>query len=207
MDGAAPVRLGTGEPQALSPDGKWVLGFIDSAPTQVVLYPTGVGQPRSLPGGNLLHQLGAFFADGKRILLVAAEANHSPRTYVQDLRSGKLQPLTPEGIMGKLLSPDERFLVVSNCQHEWFLYSLENGKMQTIPGIEEEETPIRFTSDGKALFTSLPRNPEAFIYRVEVVTVSLWMPFPAIGRARLKLFPNTLPIWLKIPLCLSQTSM
>jgi eukaryotic-like serine/threonine-protein kinase len=170
MDGAAPVRLGTGEPQALSPDGKWVLGFIDSAPTQVVLYPTGVGQPRSLPGGNLLHQVGAFFADGKRILLVAAEANHSPRTYVQDLWSGKLQPLTPEGIMGKLLSPDERFLVVSNSQHEWFLYSLENGKMQPIPGIEEEETPIRFTSDGKALFTSLPRNPEAFIYRVEVVT-------------------------------------
>ena len=101
---------------------------------------------------------------------VLRNPNHGPRTYVQDLWSGKLQPLTPEGIMGKLLSPDERFLVVSNSQHEWFLYSLENGKMQPIPGIEEEETPIRFTSDGKALFTSLPRNPEAFIYRVEVVT-------------------------------------
>ena len=81
-----------------------------------------------------------------------------------------MRPLTPEGITGKLLSPDDKLLVVNDPEHKWFLYELDDAAMRPLPGIEEGEEPIRFTSDGRALFTARLKKPEAFIYRLELAT-------------------------------------
>ena len=52
LDGAPAVRLGDGVPLALSPDKQWVLST-PVAGDRLVLLPTGVGQPRTLPAGPL----------------------------------------------------------------------------------------------------------------------------------------------------------
>ena len=45
--GSPAIRLGTGLANAISDDGKWVIaGDVTTAPTQLVLIPTGTGQPR-----------------------------------------------------------------------------------------------------------------------------------------------------------------
>src|SRR5262249_23823395 len=52
-DGSPAVRLGGGQGVAISPDGKWALALIHKlTDPQILLYPTGPGQPRpvSLPG-------------------------------------------------------------------------------------------------------------------------------------------------------------
>src|SRR5581483_4419229 len=60
-DGAPAIRLGTGEPQALSPDGKWALvQRLSPAPAQFVLLPTGAGESRQVTQDEITHLAGAF---------------------------------------------------------------------------------------------------------------------------------------------------
>src|SRR5208337_1926048 len=47
-DGSPAVRLGEGTAVALSPDGKWVIAEPQGTPAQLVLLPTGAGEPKPL---------------------------------------------------------------------------------------------------------------------------------------------------------------
>ena len=40
------VRLGDGNAQGISPDGKWALSIVPPSPMRLMLYPTGAGEPR-----------------------------------------------------------------------------------------------------------------------------------------------------------------
>ena len=98
MDGAAPVKLGEGAALALSRDGRWVLTcLIRSTPTQIVLLPTGAGEPRTFPKDEIEHGsgiLGTFLPDGKNILFVGHEPGRPTRVFVQDLAGGAAKPVT-----------------------------------------------------------------------------------------------------------------
>ncbi|HTK78522.1 MAG TPA: protein kinase, partial [Gemmataceae bacterium] len=80
-DGAPAVRLGDGNPQELSPDGKWALTIVPSgSSTRVVLLPTGAGEPRQVEVGTLQVFGGGFIPpDGKRIAIAASEPGHGVR--------------------------------------------------------------------------------------------------------------------------------
>src|SRR5438552_15502776 len=57
-DGSNAKRLGEGKALALSPDGQWALALQQhSVPAQLILFPTGLGQPKPLPRGTI----GEFF--------------------------------------------------------------------------------------------------------------------------------------------------
>ena len=60
------VRLGEGQAQDLSRSGKWALGSPDLS-QQMVLYPTGAGEPRRLERGGLRLRLREVLPDGKRV--------------------------------------------------------------------------------------------------------------------------------------------
>src|SRR5438876_2294269 len=61
------VRLGQGSARALSPDGQWALVQRQNlSPPDFVLLPTGVGQQRAVPTGNVSPSFGQFLPDGKR---------------------------------------------------------------------------------------------------------------------------------------------
>ena len=49
MDGSPAVPMGPGERFALSSDGRWVLNWTSSAPSQLSLIPTGPGTPSTIP--------------------------------------------------------------------------------------------------------------------------------------------------------------
>src|SRR4030095_7064299 len=51
-DGSPAVRLGEGNGQALSPDGKLVISVPITPPYRIVLLPTGAGQPPRPDGGR-----------------------------------------------------------------------------------------------------------------------------------------------------------
>ena len=56
VDGTSAVRVGDGDGIAVSPDGEWVLSMIP--PQQLILLPTGAGQPRQLTLGRISDQDG-----------------------------------------------------------------------------------------------------------------------------------------------------
>ena len=176
-DGSPAVRLGEGSASRISPDGKWVLSQLPGSDQPLRLIPTGTGDARDITHSKLEHANPAWFPDGKRILFIGIEPAHGPRDYILDVETGKEQPLTPEGTRGTVLSPDGRFVVVTDAHREQHVWSLDNGSSQPIKGLDESERAFAWTADGKELYVT-PIRGAGILPR----TVSLLDP--ASGRRR-----------------------
>jgi serine/threonine protein kinase len=175
MDGSnEPVRLGQGKAHALSPDGKWALAVQEGSPPQLVLLPTGPGEPRMLPRGgiNEYYYL-SWFPDGQQILFTGlVELGHGLRSYVQDISGGQPQPITEEGIIALLVSPDRKRLVVwapdKGPDGKYYLSPIDGTKSTPIPGLEMGEVPIRWSTDGQALYVRASDDFTTNIYRIDL---------------------------------------
>jgi DNA-binding winged helix-turn-helix (wHTH) protein/Tol biopolymer transport system component len=156
-DGSPAVRLGDGLPQRFSPDGKWVLtdypwGIHPTAAPQLVLLPTGAGQPVTLTHDEISHHFATFLPDGKKFVFEGSEPGHAPRNWVQDVGGAKPVPITPEGTVGKSLSPDGKLLAAADAKGKFLLYPIDGSQPRGLSGIEPEEEIIGWSSDGKDLF-------------------------------------------------------
>jgi Tol biopolymer transport system component len=174
-DGSPALRLGDGEDVALSPDGKWVLAARSRfSPAPLILLPTGAGEPRSLPKDSINHEpeLGAFLPDGRRIIFVGSDAGHDRRTWVQDLDGGRARPITPEGVVGTVLSPDGRFIAARASDQRTALYPLEGGPAHPVEGLDPNDEILRWSADPRFLYVGANpgRRPTARIDRLEVAT-------------------------------------
>jgi serine/threonine protein kinase/Tol biopolymer transport system component len=149
-DGSPAVRLGGGEAEALSPDGKWVLAQrLDPAPAQLILFPTGAGDVQVVTHDAITHLAGRFMPDGKRIVFNGFAAGRQPRVYIQDLEGGTAKPVTPEGVATSLLlvSPDGTEIVAQRK-----LYPLAGGDPRPITSLDPLDGIIRWTTDGRGLY-------------------------------------------------------
>ena len=158
MDGSnEPVRLGQAKPFALSPDGKRVLAVEGTSRPQLVLLSSGPGQPVLLPRGEIIeYHYPAWFPDGQHILFTGLVQGHPLRSFIQDVSGGEPQPITEEGIIAFLVSPDGKRLVVwapdQTPDGKYYLSPIDGSKSTAIPGLELGETPIRWSADGRSLY-------------------------------------------------------
>jgi Tol biopolymer transport system component len=185
-DGSPAVRLGDGQACGLSPDGKWVLAVRPQPPpAQLVLIPTGAGEPRNLTNDVIFHRTGAWFPDGKRVLFVGNDPGKGPRLWVQDLQGGPPHAISADEGKGTLwmtwrpISPDGKTVV-------WFygrflLYPTDGGEPRPIPGLIEGEIPIGWTSDGQAIYVRDVRQTPTHVSRLDVSTGRRqpWKEIPA----------------------------
>jgi len=186
MDGSPAVRLGEGEALALSPDGKWVLAaLVRSSPVSLILLPSGAGEARPFPKDSINHERGprgvaSFFPDGRQIIFVGSEPGHARRSWIQNLDGGRPRPVSPEGVVGALLSPDGRFFVARGPDQEPALYPVEAGPPRPIKGLEPSDRMLGRSADGKLLFVRpLGRSLTARVYSVDVASGrrELWKEF------------------------------
>jgi Tol biopolymer transport system component/predicted Ser/Thr protein kinase len=189
MDGSPAVRLGEGLAQTLSPDSRWALAVIHpSLEPQVVLYPTGTGQTRTLPLEGLVTQMAQWLPDGKQILLNAREPGHGLRLYLQDVSGAKPRAISPEGYrtFRRGVSPDGKFAAVTSPDRKPYLYPIAGGEPSAIPGLTAGDSPVSWSSDGRFLYVYRRQELPAKVYRLEVATgrKELWrelMPSDAAG--------------------------
>ncbi len=155
LDDSPAVRLGDGLALAISPDGKWVLTcLLRPTPAQVMLLPTGAGEPKTFPKDSIDHANGgfaAFLPDGKRIVFVGKEPGRPARVFIQDLAGGAARPVTPEGVVASLLSPNGESLLI-RTEQGFALTPLDGGPSRAIFGLEAEDRPLRWASGGRGLF-------------------------------------------------------
>jgi Tol biopolymer transport system component len=168
------VRLGDGNAHALSPDGKWALAIVRSTTDpQIVIYPVGAGQTRTIPRAGVRAQTAAWLADGHRIILQANEPGRGSRLYLQELASGAIHALSPEGYRaaGRLaVSPDEKSVPVVGPDRKSYLFPLQGGKPVALAGATYEDRWIGWTPDGRFLFLYRVGEIPAKVYRLEVAS-------------------------------------
>ncbi len=190
MDGSPAVRLGEGTAWGLSPDGNWAISIIrpDSDRRQMVVVPTGVGEPKIIPRDGLTVLEAAWLPDGKRILFSATEPGRGVRLYVRDLAGGKPRALTPEGysLFPRTVSPDGKLVAVRGPDRRLYLYPVEGGEPTALVGLTSDDRPVGFTPDGRFLYVFRLGEVPAKVYRYGVASgrKELWkelMPADAAG--------------------------
>jgi eukaryotic-like serine/threonine-protein kinase len=171
-DGSPAVRLGDGLSLALSPDGKWALSSRGDNQADLFLLSTGPGDPRPLPGHNIVHGSACWFSDGRRILVSGTETNHGSRLYVQDIDVDKITAVTPEGTNGLsfALAPDGSSVAAIGPDDKGYLFPIPSGDPQLIKGLQPGEVPVAWTTDGHSLYVYRGGDLPSKVYRLEVAT-------------------------------------
>jgi len=173
-DGSPAVHLGDGLPRQFSPDGKWVLtdypgGIRPTSAPQLLLLPTGAGQPQSLTHDSISHYWATLLPDGKRLLFEGYEPGRARRNWVESVSGGKPTPITPEGTVGHQVSPDGKLLAAIDSDRRFWLYPMDGGQPKALSGIEPGEDAIRWSADDEYLFVASDTIP-AEVHRVGVIT-------------------------------------
>src|SRR5262249_9220116 len=153
-DGSPATRLGEGGATALSPDGKWALGFVGtSGDPQMILYPTGVGEPRRPSSAGLKVQMADWLPDGKTLVVAGSEPGHGNRLYQMDLAGGKPRAFSPEGYrcIRHGVSPDGKLVVAIGPDQRYYLYPVAGGEPQPVPGVVPQDRIECWTADSRSL--------------------------------------------------------
>jgi len=155
LDGSDPVRIGTGEAQKFSPDGKWVLSVRHGPPARVMILPTGPGEPREISTGPVAVTDARWFPDNTLLVIVGSEPGHARRGFVADTRGAVPRPFTPEGITFTsnmlAVSPDASRVVLRAPDGRVMLYETSNGTATPVAGLAASEMPIGWTADGASV--------------------------------------------------------
>jgi serine/threonine protein kinase/Tol biopolymer transport system component len=168
-DGSPVIRLGEGVACDLSKDGRWALAFIPTSPMQLMLYPTGAGQPKQLSRGAINDYTSAqLFRDNRRVLSCGREIGHGDRCYVQDISGGSPSPVTPEGTLGGIPSPDGKSVLARASDGSFSIYSLEGGATRSLPQVDPQEAVVGWTADGRSLLVSQYRKIPAPVEQVDL---------------------------------------
>ena len=170
-DGSPVVRLGEGCAVQFSPDGRWVLTTVSAAPEQLLLLPTGPGEPRRLDRGTIQNYIWTnYFPDGRRILICGREPAGPSGLYVQDLSGGKPRRIA-DGLFvtsSHLISPAGKTVAAVDGARRLVLLPVEGGSPRPLPGSTRGDFLLRW-ADENNLFISRGSVP-AEIFRVDVTT-------------------------------------
>jgi hypothetical protein len=166
-DGTAAVRLGDGYGLSLSPDQKWVLATTPVTPPRFWVIPTGAGEAVELKPTGVENFLPVgFTADSRQIVATANEPGHQPRDFSFDPSTGKLHPLTPEGVKGNV-SWDGRFVVARDGNAAQVI-PVDGSSTREIKGLQDKDRPIQIAADGSEIFVANFNGLTTNIYRVRI---------------------------------------
>jgi DNA-binding winged helix-turn-helix (wHTH) protein len=172
-DGSAPVILGSGGAQSVSPDGKWALSIVPPPNDQIVLLPTGAGSQRILeraPIKTYAYKGAKWLPDSSQIVFVGYEAGHGPQCYVQSVQAGKPRPFTPEGMLFCSVSPTGGIVALTEDFRALLYGSTSGEKPDKEFKFGRGEVPVGWTADSKFLYLVRTEEDPQIIERFEIAT-------------------------------------
>jgi hypothetical protein len=177
-DGALPKMLGEGLATALSPDGRWVSSIVPSSPPMLVLLPAAAGEHRRVDVGPIREITWAEWSpDGRTMVIAGAEPGRGTRLYVKSLGAGPPRSISPEGIVvryggGIPVSPDGKLVAAARePDNAVELYRTDGAAPpRPVAGLTADDVPLRWSADGRFLFTCPYARVPLRIFRVETAT-------------------------------------
>ena len=171
--GTPAVRLGEGRPWSISPDKKWVVATAgDALPLagQLVLLPTGAGEPKRYPPMKDAIESPTFLGNGKQIIFDVT-AGDSDRMYMMTLNTGKVKPALPEGVFGIVASLDGKYVVGSSVSDRSDkIYDLAGGSPRPIKGISERERVAAWGTPPLPLYVATRGGSVVNLFRLDPTT-------------------------------------
>jgi serine/threonine protein kinase/Tol biopolymer transport system component len=169
-DGSPAVRLGEGAVLAMSPDKQWVMSVLPTDPVRLMLYPTGAGTARRLDNNEFAGmRAAAFVGDNTGIIVCGNEPGRLGRCYTRPLAGGKFRPFTPEGVSGAVMSPDGQSIVARSAG-AYRQFSVSDGASQAVPGLTAKDQVLRYSPDGRFLWTKRTNAQPVRVEQVDIGT-------------------------------------
>jgi eukaryotic-like serine/threonine-protein kinase len=171
MDGSEPIRLGSGLPSGISPDGKWVISSSIKQPSSTVLLPTGAGQNVILGDSELDHGGGGrFLPNGKAIVILAAEARQDISTYLVPVDGSSPKRVGPPGFLWRAISPDSSRIAGVWLERSIILPIGSSSTPEDIPGVQPADRIVQWSADGHFLYTTRTSATSASVFRLNIKT-------------------------------------
>jgi Tol biopolymer transport system component len=179
MDGSAPVKIGSGRAQELSPDGKWALSITPSEPHHVLLFPTGPGESREIDVGDLDPNVATFVPRGLTVAVIG-ERNGSPAAVIVDVSSGTRSTLDLPELRGRAFSlrryvpthasPDGSLLAVQADDGKVLGWTLPNGDAaRELATLGDNEVFVGWSADPARIFVATWNGPKARIDAQDII--------------------------------------
>jgi len=177
-DGSPPLRLGDGAAYAISPDGKWVSGYVvdDNGLRRFVLFPTGAGEEITVDVPGLKPAAVFGWLGAQRYLVTGRIPDKKYQCFAWDAKQGTVKPVCPEGTPDRIEitpSPDgTRVLNAGIDGNGWFAYAVDGGAPQEVKGISQDEMPIGWRADNQSLYVRPRRAGDMStpVWIVEIAT-------------------------------------
>jgi hypothetical protein len=162
------TRVGEGQGQEVSPDGKAALAVIHGPPSRVVIYPIGTGEAKTVPTGDVMVTTARWLADGNHFLILGTEPSRGVRAYVVD-RDGAAPPraITPEQVTFSAeqiaLTHDRRTVALRSPDGAITLYRIDGSAAIKANGFVADEMPIGWTGDDRSLLLLSDDTPRQLV--------------------------------------------
>jgi WD40 repeat protein len=186
-DAPAPVKIGDGYGDALSPNGKLVLGHLGS---KLIVLPTGSGEARELKIEGAFDPGAVWLPDSRHVILAGALKDKGYALHLLDTLDESESAISPENIFGEAyrpfaVSPDGRMVAGMTKDETIALYPIAGGNQIAVGGTEKGEVPIQWSADGASLFVYRPTAMPAQVYKITLATGAreLWKQFTPIDPA------------------------
>jgi dipeptidyl aminopeptidase/acylaminoacyl peptidase len=172
IGGTPAVRLGEGRPWSISRDKKWVVASGDALPSagQLVLLPTGPGEPNRYPPMKDAIIYPKFLGDGKRVIFIVTASGYR-RVYLMALDTGEIKPALPESIIGGFaVSPDGKSVAAKGSDSALKIYDLAGGLPHAISGIRQDEWVVAWGSHPLPMYVGAREGSAVNLFRLDPVT-------------------------------------
>ena len=94
------------------------------------------------------------------------------RIFEMDLATGKRRLIAPDGVqpVPHPVSPDGMWVLGRTAGNELKMYPVNGGAPRSVTGVDAEETPVRWSDDGRSLFLSRTSRLPGTLARLDLAT-------------------------------------
>lgn len=169
-DGSPPIRLGDGSCPAISPDGAFAACLGSEGNGSIVLTPTKVGTPRTLPAERMTISDLSYSLDGRYFLETGSQPGHGVQVFLRSTDGQPSKAVTPEGVYVAKLSPDAKQVAALFADGRLEVYPIDGGEPMHISGTHPSDLLVGWTGDAKSLYLVSERETAFQVFRVDIAT-------------------------------------